>query len=98
MRSLQCTYPVIFLSLAKVKGEDFATQREQVNRELVRQFYKFQDLNSPQYPSPAEQRHFESMMSPEMSDAARDVCLPSITNVVHQLLQPAPCPMPFFDF
>lgn len=48
MRTQQGKWPVIFLSLAEIKASDFDTQREQIIREIVRLYYKFQDFNSPE--------------------------------------------------
>ena len=67
-RAIQGTWPVIFISLAAVKGSDFATQREQIILAIVKLFYRFKDLNSPQYLSPEEQQHF-SAMTPNMNNA-----------------------------
>ena len=82
-RAIQGTWPVIFLSLAAVKGKDFATQREQIVRQIVRLFHAFQDLNTPEHLNPEEQKQFSSM-TVDMSDAAFFESLNFLCELLHR--------------
>lgn len=40
-REIQGTWPVIFISLAAVKGSNFATQRAKIIRQIIKVFFDF---------------------------------------------------------
>ncbi len=60
-RALQGTYPVIFLSLAAVKGTNFATQREQILRQIIKVQAHFRAAGLQASLAPEDRKRFTSI-------------------------------------
>lgn len=68
LRATQGTWPVIFLSLAAVKGGNFATQRGQILHEIVRVYADFRRFGLPDFLTAEDQKRFAAIDT-DMDDA-----------------------------
>ena len=67
-REIQGTWPVIFISLAAVKGSNFATQRAKIIRQIIKVFFDFRALGLLTMLDSEEKNRFSSI-TVDMSDA-----------------------------
>ncbi len=82
--ALQGTWPVIFLSLAGVKGNNFTMQRELLLLQIVRLFSTFAELDSSNLLKPEDRDHL-AMIRPGMSDAVAVDSLNFLCSLLHRI-------------
>ncbi len=82
-RAVQGTWPTIFISLADVKGKDFATQKALVIQEIARIFYEFRATGLAESLDANEQKRFASI-DVEMNEAEAIGALKFLCHCLHR--------------
>ena len=78
-RSLQGTYPVIYMSFASIKGNTFAAAREGIVQGIVRLYGKYAHIRDSAFMSPQDQEFFDSV-NLEMSDTTAALAISSLSD------------------
>ncbi len=83
LRALQGTWPVIFLSLAAVKGGNFATQRGQIIHEIVRVYADFRASGLTETLVPEDRKRFATIET-GMDDATAISALNQLCELMYR--------------
>ena len=82
-RSLQGTYPVIFLSFANIKETDFTTTRKKICQAISELYARYQFLTEGDYLTDNDRMFYQSV-NPEMDDAVASMAIHYLAKFMRQ--------------